>query len=402
MLSSHSTKILIPSSSNEQGYAFEYLLLQYYQKICRSDVELFSTYKHGKDGKWYQIDGLLVNDKRQLLEAKFYQKPVGCKEIDLDRRLKAARAFECNELLLVSLNGFMDDVKLWAKSSPISTRLVCWHELRENFLKSFSGTFTVLLDQIKLSNTVVESLNDRDSRISFSTDLRSTSIKNFPEFSVYSDDIELWIRRLPKLSEWRRQLRDGRFHYHDDRKTVQLLPHCASVLSIEEAWRIEDAFSGYAARVYGAIKETAASLKLLDGSASAEEIMKKLHTVFQQNREDKKRTGKAGVRSSLKFLLFLGLTEYDSRQKHYNLTPLGWTYVRNIEPDDQVFIQKLNEWLPFRYFRLAVEKHQVPLDKKSIIEWFHLQYAPYEPYARCLFNENKTSGLIELYKRLIL
>ncbi|HEY9859464.1 MAG TPA: hypothetical protein V6D16_08160, partial [Candidatus Obscuribacterales bacterium] len=65
-----------------------------------------------------------------------------------------------------------------------------------------------------------------------------------------------------------------------------------------------------------------------------------------------------------------------------------------------IFIQKLNEWLPFYYLRKAVQENGVALAAKSLIDWFQLQYAPYEPYARCLYNKNKVEGLIAWYKQL--
>jgi hypothetical protein len=235
----------------------------------------------------------------------------------------------------------------------------------------------------------------------FSNQLNATHIAGFPEFSVYADSVELWLRRLRRLADWQEQLTNGQFHYQNTLETVQLLPDKDSYLSLEEAWQIEDAFSGYAARTYGAVRETAQALRNLGGSAVLKAVVQEIHLSFQQDRRPEKRTGDSGVRDSLNALAFMTLVQRPlQRGDDYTLTPLGWAYVRGDKPDDQIFRGRLTEWLPFRYFRLAIEEYKVPLDKKKIIEWFQTQYAPYEPYARCLFNANKVDGLLAWYKQL--
>lgn len=302
---------------------------------------------------------------------------------------------------MVSLNGFKDDVRLWANSVSLPVRFVEWNEIREDVPESFEGTFTVLLDQVLLEAATATSFSNPKSKLSFSNQLNATSITGFPEFSVYADSIELWLRRLRRLADWQEQLSNGQFHYQHTLETVRLLPDKNSYLSLEEAWRIEDAFSGYAARTYGAVRETAQALKNLGGSAVLKAVVQEIHLSFQQDRRPDKRTGDSGVRDSLNALAFMALVQRPvQRGDGYTLTSLGWAYVRGDKPDDQIFRQKLTEWLPFRHFRLAIEEYQVPLDKKSIIEWFQTQYAPYEPYARCLFNANKVDGLITWYKQL--
>ena len=369
------TQIIIPQSPSEQGYAFEYLLLRYFQQVRGSTIEHFSTYKHGKDKKWYQIDGLLVNGKRQLLEAKFYQKPVGCREIDPDERLQAAKAFDCDELLLISLNGFKDDIRSWAAATSLPIRFMEWNEIREDVLGTFEGTFTVLLDQVLLEDTIATSFSNPKSKLSFGDQLNATSIAGFPEFSVFSNSVELWLRRLRRLADWREQLTNGQFHYQKALATVQLLPDRDSRLTLEEAWRIEDAFSGYAGRTYGSVKETAQALKSLGGSAILKAVVQEIHLSFQQDRRPEKRTGDNGVRDSLNALAFMALvTRPIQRGEAYTLTPLGWAYLRGNESDDLIFRQRLNAWLPFQYFRLAIEEYRVPLNKRSIIEWFQTQY----------------------------
>ncbi len=395
------TQIIVPQSPSEQGYAFESLLLQYFQQVRGKQIEYFSTYKHGKDKKWYQIDGLLVSDKRQLLEAKFYQKPVGCREIDPEERLRAARAFDCDELLLISLNGFKDDIRTWATSASIPVKFVEWSKLREDVLRTFEGIFTVLLEQISITDRTATSISNPNSRLFFSEELRGESVANFPEFSVYPDPVELWLRRLSRLCHWQEQLSNGQFRYQKNLETVQLVSARDSCLSLEEAWLIEDAFSGYAGRTYSAVQETAQALKNLTGSASLKSVKQEIHDSFQQDRSPDARTGGAGVRDALNALAFMKLVERPTgRGGSYRLTPLGWAYVRDDEPDDQLFAQKLNEWLPFHYFRKAIEEFGVLLNAKNIIDWFQAQYAPYEPYARCLYNKNKVDGLLAWYKQL--
>jgi hypothetical protein len=401
MTKSTQTQIIIPQSPAEQGYAFEYLLLKHFQQVRGDRVEHFSTYKHGKDKKWYQIDGLLVGDKRQLLEAKFYQRPVGCREINPEERLRAAKAFDCDELLLISLNGFKDDIRMWATSASIPVNFVEWNDLRQELLETFDGTLTVLLDQLSIEDKTATSISNPNSKLFFSSHLKGTSITNFPEFSVYPDSVELWLRRLRKLSSWQEELLNARFQYEEALETVQLVPSRENYLSLEEAWRIEDAFSGYAGRTYNAVKETAQALKNLSGSAVLKNVMQEIHNSFQQNRVPKDRTGEAGVRDSLNALAFMELVKRPlQRGENYSLTSLGWAYVRGSEPDDELFIQKLNEWLPFFYLRKAIQGDGVAPTAKSIIEWFQMQYAPYEPYARCLYNKNKVDGLIAWYKQL--
>ena len=395
------TQIIVPQSPPEQGYAFESLLLQYFQQFRGNRIEHFSTYKHGKDKKWYQIDGLLVSDKRQLLEAKFYQKPVGCKEIDPEERLRAARAFECDELLFISLNGFKDDIQSWANSASIPVNFVEWSELREDVLRTLEGTFTVFLDQVLIAGRTATSISNPNSNLFFSENLCGESIINFPEFSVYPDSVELWLRRLRRLCHWQEQLSNGQFRYQETLGTVQLVSDRDSCLSLEEAWLIEDAFSGYAGRTYSAVKETAQALKNLTGSANLKSVKQEIHDSFQQDRNPDDRPGDAGVRDALNALAFMKFVERPTaRGGSYCLNPLGWAYVRDDEPDNQLFMQKLNEWLPFHYFRKAVEEYNVLLNARNIIDWFQTQYAPYEPYARCLYNKNKVDGLIAWYKQL--
>jgi hypothetical protein len=397
MTDSSTAQIIFPMSPSERGFAFEELLLSYFRRSQDITVEQSSTWMHSNDGIWYQIDGVLAGNQRQLLEAKFYQKPVGLEQIKPERRLDAARAFDCDELLVVALNGFKADMMAWATTAPLPVKLVAWSDLRGEVLRSLEGTFTVLLDQINLEDKTAKSAIAVNSKLYFNTPLEAISIKSFPEFAIYPDTIECWLRRLPKLGVWQEQFANGQFYYRDDLETVHLQPSRNSLLTLEEAWRIEDAFSGYAARTYNAVRETAQALKQCQGSADLKTIVE----VVNSHQPVGKKTGRAGVSDSLRALTLQKLVEVQSgKGKVYNLTPIGWAYMRGEEPDDLIFAQQLNEWLPFRYLRWAVEEHGVPLSERSIMEWFRVQYAPYKPYARCLYNPNKVYGLITWYKQL--
>ena len=399
MTNSSAAKIIFPTSPSERGYAFEEVLLSHFRRVTGTSVEHASSWLHSTDGTWFQVDGVLVDSHRRLLEAKFYRSPIRLAQIKPDRRLEAAAAFDCEELLLIALNGFQADVITWAQAAPLRVRLVSWSDFRREVLPSLQGTFSTLLDQLTLRADMAESVSPTNAKLYFETPLAAGSVKGFPEFAIYPDTVERWLRRLPRLVQWQGQLADGQFYYRNATETVQLLPRGESLLSLEEAWRIEDAFSGYAARTYKSVQETAQALKAWGGSAYLKALVKEVNA----HQSSSKKTGKAGVRDSLNALTLLGLVDRQSTRGKptlYKLTPLGWAYVRGTEPDDTIFARQLNEWLPFRYFRWAVETHGVPLDETSIMNWFRAQYVSYEPYARCLYNPNKVHGLRIWYRQL--
>lgn len=112
----------------------------------------------------------------------------------------------------------------------------------------------------------------------------------------------------------------GTFWYDPVAGDVRLVPARAGDLSLEEAWHIQDAFSGYAARTYPAVKATAQAL-LKAGRALLVDVQQRLHSVDW-------RAGRSGVRSSLDVLLQLGLAEKepDGRQVRCALSALGRAY----------------------------------------------------------------------------
>jgi hypothetical protein len=112
------------------------------------------------------------------------------------------------------------------------------------------------------------------------------------------------------------------------------------------------------------------------------------------------KTGKSGIRSSLDFLVLLGMIKkwLDGRKSRYALTPLGRAYAVG-GPDDEFFGTVLKNWLPYQAICQAIVKRGIPAAKDDVLTYFKAQYAPYEPYARSLFNPNKADGLVRLYKQ---
>jgi hypothetical protein len=68
-------------------------------------------------------------------------------------------------------------------------------------------------------------------------------------------------------------------------------------------------------------------------------------------------------------------------------------------PDDALFAKVLKDWLPYQAVCKAIVEHHVPVTADDVMNYFKAQYAPYEPYARSLFNPNKADGLVRLYKQ---
>jgi hypothetical protein len=47
--------------------------------------------------------------------------------------------------------------------------------------------------------------------------------------------------------------------------------------------------------------------------------------------------------------------------------------------------------------RSAILERGVSPELVAVADYFKAHYAPYEPYAKCLFNQNKSDGLVKLY-----
>lgn len=58
----------------------------------------------------------------------------------------------------------------------------------------------------------------------------------------------------------------------------------------------------------------------------------------------------------------------------------------------------LRSWPPYRAMCVAINEKRVVAAADDLITYFRSQYAPYTPYAKSLFNPNKTDGLLRLYK----
>jgi hypothetical protein len=63
-----------------------------------------------------------------------------------------------------------------------------------------------------------------------------------------------------------------------------------------------------------------------------------------------------------------------------------------------LFAQILQGWPPYVWMRWAIRERGVAAAPAAVAHYFRQQYAPYEPYAVCLFNQNKSDGLVKLYR----
>jgi hypothetical protein len=385
--------IALPSSASQQGSAFEHLILSHYQEHSLFRVREWSSYLHGKSGKWYQCDGIVEDDShRWLMEAKFFgSRPATVRDINPIRREQAAKDFDCTGVLYVSLNGFSDDMLSWPHDKSLAVQFVSWAEIQADVLSNVDTYASVFLDGFEIKGSVAYS-SAADSAIYFETLAPSSVSTDFPEFISFPDGVERWLRRMPKLSLQRQQIAQGKFRYQDLGETVSLIPERLSDLSLAEAWLIEDALSGYAARVHSAVRATAQAMIAANGGF-VQDVQKAVHGLGW-------RTGASGVRSSLNNLVLLGLVrkEREQRRVRYHLTPLGRAYVAEGEPDDDLLAQVLRDWPPYAWVRSAILERRVAVEPSAVADYFRTQYAPYEPYAKCLFNQNKSEGLVRLYQ----
>lgn len=386
--------IVLPTSATEQGYAFENLILSYFQKSALYKVREWSGYFHGTSGAWWQCDGIVENNQgRYLIEAKFFRdRPAKARDINPERREVAAQDMNCTGLLYISLNKFAPDMLNWSHNPNLDVHFLTWPDLRADILSSLTAYSSVLLDQFDLRPT--QAMATQGSASLYYDTLNPTPLSpRFPEFVVVPDKLALWLRRMPMLPLQLAQTTAGKFYYSEATEQVSLIPDRASDISLQEAWAIEDAISGYASRTYNAVRATAEALATIhDGLIT--DIQKALHKKGWD-------TGISGVRSSLDFLVLLKLVRKwtEQRKTRYALTPLGRAFTAGGKADDTVFEAVLKSWLPYQALCQAIVAHKVPATVDNIMAYFKAQYAPYEPYARNLFNPNKTEGLIRLYKQ---
>jgi len=386
-------RIALPASATKRGYAFEYLILSYYNRITAIEVEDWSSCIYGKSGKLYQCDGILYDGhKRYLLEAKFFEnRPASIRDVHPERREKAAIDIACDSIICVSLNGFDESVYEWKRKSQLEIILLRWSDIRVDLLSKISGFSTVLLDNFQISEQ--KAVSDSGSTLYFEHPPEVKPFSKFPEFVSFPDRVEIWLRRLLKLADYQGQLKAGRFVYFDAKKTVEFVAGRESDLSLLEAWEIEDTFSGYSARVYNALKATAQVLSRHNNSSE-----KGLQTPLQVLGW---KTGETGIRRSLDNLVLLGFASKvrtDGRRK-YILTPLGHAFANGGRKSDEIFVEQLRKWLPYRFMKDAISSGKVMPKRDDIIKYFKCQYRPYEPYAKCLFNDNTTDGLLVLFNQ---
>lgn len=387
------TTIVLPASAAGQGHAFEDLILSHYTRSGLYKVREWSSYLHGASGQWWQCDGIVENDRgRYLVEAKFFRdRPASTRDMDPDRRQAAAQDLACTGLLYISLNGFTADMLDWPHRPGLEPHFFTWSDIRSEVISGSGNYASVLLDPFNLQPTQAQAASHNTS-LYYDTLSFAPLSPRFPEFVVVPDSLELWLRRLPRLPQQLAQTSAGKFFYDITTGQVSLIAGRASNLSLQEAWAIQDSLSGYASRTYNAVRATAEAIgKLKDGLVT--DIQAGLQAMGWQ-------TGLAGVRSSLDFLVLLGLVhkQPDGRRTRYTLTPLGRAYTVN-GPDDTFFVLVLKNWPPYQAVCRAVRDHRVPATPEAILTYFKAQYAPYEPYARSLFNPNKAEGLIRLYQQ---
>lgn len=386
-------QIALPTSPSRRGTAFEYLILSYYDSVSGVEVEDWSSCLYGESGVLYQCDGILSDGtKRYLLEAKFFEKrPASIRDLRVQRREQAAHDLNCQGIVYVSLNGFDDTVREWQTSvTSLEILLVDWQELRPHVLSRVSGTASVLLDQFELHSDLITSITGSQLRIEPS--LSGIPLANFPEFISFPDALEKWIRRLPQLAIAQHQLSAGHFIYSEADASVTLIPDRKSDLSLWEARQLEDELFGYAARVYSALKATTQAVgKCPDQPRGV--IQKWL-------RRRKWKTGPTGIRKALDDLIILGFVSKRSvgRSVHYSLTPMGQAYVSAKDQAETIFRDRLVQWFPYRTLCNAIQSGKIEPKRKSVIRYFKEQYRPYQPYARCLFNDNSTDGLLSLWR----
>lgn len=386
-------QIALPTSASQQGFAFEHLILSHYQRSDQFQVKEWSSYLHGASGKWYQCDGIVEDsDHRWLVEAKFFSnRPATARDINPERREQAAKDLDCTGIRYVSLSGFAQDMLSYAHDEPLAVQFVQWNEMRADVLFGIDAYASVLLDGFEIEDSVAHSAVT-DSIIHFDTLSPNAISADFPEFVTFPDTVECWLRRMPKLALQREQIVKGKFTYHDTHETVTLVAGRLSDLSLEQAWHIEDALSGYAARVHSAVKATAQAMIQADGGF-VQDVQTAIHALGWD-------TGVSGICSSLNNLVLLGLIgkKNEGRKVRYYLTPLGRAYVAKGEPDDTLFAQILSTWPPYAWMRTAIQERGIAATPDAVADYFKTQYAPYEPYAKCLFNQNKSDGLVQLYK----
>ncbi len=386
-------KIALPASPSKRGNAFEHLILSYYNSVRNLEVQEWSSCIYGNSGTLYQCDGILWDGtNRYLLEAKFFEKrPASVRDLHIKRRLQAARDLECKGIVCVSLNGFDQTVRQWQRHErEHEILLIDWAELRPHVLSRIAaGKASVLLEAFEIEDDTIVSYTG--SQLHLKLPAQFKPIQTFPEFISFPDELEKWIRRLPLLHIAQTQFGTGHFQYLQETHTVDYIPDRKSKLSLWEAWQLEDSLLNYSARVYSAMKLAAEAVHACPN---------RTRRILRRWLEERNcKTGDTGVRKALDNLTILGFVEKQpvGRRVTYALTALGEIYVTAGSHAELIFYQQLRNWPPYCALREALDTDEVELKPHNIVSYFKTQFQPYQPYARCPFNENTAEGLLSLY-----
>ncbi len=392
-------KIALPSSPSKRGIAFEHLILSYYNSVRSLEVKEWSSCLYGDSGTLYQCDGILWDgENRYLLEAKFFEKRAATlSDLHIERRLQAAHDLACRGIVCVSLNGFDASVHEWQRQEPsLEILLINWRALRPHVLSRIAPGekyASVLLDAFGIEgNCIIGGTGKYQSRLQLDSQPQFETLEGFPEFICFPNELEKWLRRLPRLRLAQTQFGAGHFRFLQETQEARYIADRQSELSLWEAWQVEDTLLGYSARVYSAMKITAAAVNACPNRT------RRILRRWLEERDWK--TGDTGVRKALDNLSILGLVEKQpvGRRVTYALTPLGKIYADAGADAELIFHEQLRHWPPYRALYEAIDKHQVEPKQESIVYYFKEQYAPYEPYARSLFNDNTADGLLSLYR----
>lgn len=392
-------KIALPSSPSKRGNAFEHLILSYYNSVRSLEVKEWSSCLYGDSGTLYQCDGILWDGaNRYLLEAKFFEKRAATlSDLHIERRLQAARDLGCKGIVCVSLNGFDESVHEWQREeTSLEILLIDWGALRPHVLSRIAPGekyTSVLLDAFRIEgNCIISGTGKYQSCLQLDSQPQFEPLVGFPEFICFSNELEKWLRRLPRLRLAQTQFGTGHFCFLQETQEARYIADRQSELSLWEVWQVEDTFLGYSARVYKAMKITAAAVSAYPN---------RTRRILRRWLEEREwHTGDTGVRKALDNLTILGLVEKQpvGRRVTYALTPLGKIYVNAGADAELIFHEQLRRWPPYRALCEAIEKNRVEPKQASIVSYFKAQYAPYEPYARSLFNDNTADGLLSLYR----
>ncbi len=77
---------------------------------------------------------------------------------------------------------------------------------------------------------------------------------------------------------------------------------------------------------------------------------------------------------------------------------MGQAYVSAKDQAETIFRDRLEQWFPYRTLCNVIQSGKIEPKREPVIRYFKEQYRPYQPYARCLFNDNSTDGLLSLWR----